>query len=94
MDKPKPRFTSVDFYRGLTVGFMIVANNPGDTACVYRNLIHSRWHGWTLVDFIFPIFLFLVGVSIALACPGDAIRRPGLWPKALKRAALLFLLGL
>jgi predicted acyltransferase len=90
------RFLSVDFMRGATVAFMIVANNPGDTANVYSALIHARWHGWTLVDFIFPLFLFLVGVSLPLSVRRDAARAGdgGVWPHALRRAALLFALGL
>mgnify|MGYP003819275605 CR=1 FL=1 len=92
----KSRLLSVDFMRGATVGGMILANNPGDTANVYRALLHAEWHGWTVVDLIFPIFLFLVGVSVALAVRRDtmATGKRRLWPHALKRAALLFLLGL
>ena len=94
--KSSTRVVSVDFLRGLTVAFMIIANNPGDTWHVYRELIHARWHGWTAVDFIFPFFLFLVGVSVALAVRRDASRP---WPAAFglarfKRALILFALGL
>jgi predicted acyltransferase len=89
------RLLSVDFMRGLTVGFMIIANNPGDTSSMYSAMIHSRWHGWTAVDFIFPLFLFLVGVSVALVRRRDGSRTPyNIWPVALRRAAILFLLGL
>jgi predicted acyltransferase len=90
------RLLSVDFLRGATVAFMIVANNPGDTSNVYRELLHSHWHGWTVVDFIFPLFLFLVGVSVALAVRRGSLeaRKGGIWPRAVKRAAVLFVLGL
>jgi len=83
----------VDFLRGLTVAFMVVANNPGDTENVYRELVHARWHGWTAVDFIFPMFLFLVGVSVALAVRRDAVAS-NILPGALRRAGIIFLLGL
>jgi len=93
-DKGKgKRIVSVDFLRGLTVAFMVVANNPGDTMYIYRELVHSHWHGWTAVDFIFPMFLFLVGVSVALAVRRDPPPR-GLWPGALRRAAVIFFMGL
>ncbi|MFP5221304.1 MAG: acyltransferase family protein [Acidobacteriota bacterium] len=87
------RVVSVDFLRGLTVAFMVIANNPGDTENVYSELVHARWHGWTAVDFIFPMFLFLVGVSVALSVragspPADIL------PRALRRAGIIFLLGL
>jgi predicted acyltransferase len=61
-----PRFASVDALRGLTVAAMLLVNNPGDWGHVYAPLLHAEWHGCTPTDFIFPFFLFIVGVSIAL----------------------------
>jgi len=92
--KGSGRFLSVDFLRGATVAFMIVANNPGDTGNVYRELIHAKWHGWTAVDFIFPVFLFIVGMSVALAVRRDSPSGRSPWPGAFRRAAVLFALGL
>ena len=60
------RFASVDALRGLTVAAMLLVNNPGDWGHVYAPLLHAEWHGSTPTDFIFPWFLFIVGVSIAL----------------------------
>ena len=31
-------------------------------------LDHSPWDGVTFADFVFPAFLFMVGLSLALAC--------------------------
>ncbi len=91
----KQRFLSVDFLRGLAVAGMILANNPGDYQYVYEQLTHAQWHGWTATDFIFPLFLFLVGVSLGLTVDREkAEYTPGFWPKALRRAVILFLLGL
>ena len=53
--------------RGATIAGMIVVNNPGTWSAVYPQLRHAEWHGWTYTDTIFPFFLFLVGVSIALS---------------------------
>lgn len=61
------RFESVDALRGLTVAAMLVVNDPGDWNHVYAPLEHSAWHGFTPTDLIFPLFLFIVGVSITLA---------------------------
>ncbi len=61
-----PRFVSIDALRGLTVAAMLLVNNPGDWAHVYPPLLHATWHGCTPTDLIFPMFLFVVGVSIAL----------------------------
>lgn len=60
------RYASVDALRGLTVAAMLLVNNPGDWGHVYAPLLHSEWHGCTPTDLVFPFFLFLVGVSIAL----------------------------
>ncbi|HBK46250.1 MAG TPA: DUF5009 domain-containing protein [Xanthomonadaceae bacterium] len=65
MNRPT-RFASVDALRGLTVAAMLLVNNPGDWAHVYAPLLHAPWHGVTPTDLIFPMFLFIVGVSIAL----------------------------
>lgn len=93
----KTRLASVDFMRGLAVAGMILANNPGDRLHVYQELRHAAWNGWTAVDFIFPLFLFLVGVSVALAVNRDqapAGEAGRFWSKVFKRALLLFSLGL
>ena len=60
------RFDSVDALRGITVAAMLLVNNPGDWGHVYAPLLHSEWHGCTPTDLVFPFFLFIVGVSIAL----------------------------
>jgi predicted acyltransferase len=65
MDKPV-RFASVDALRGITVAAMLLVNNPGSWSHVYAPLLHSDWHGCTLTDLVFPFFLVIVGVSIAL----------------------------
>ena len=61
------RLVSLDFFRGLTIALMIVVNTPGSWASVYPPLRHADWHGATPTDLVFPFFLFIVGVSIALA---------------------------
>jgi len=67
------RLASVDALRGLTVAAMLLVNDPGDWGHVFAVLEHAAWHGCTPADVIFPLFLFIVGVSIALSAPA----RPG-----------------
>ncbi|HJV71385.1 acyltransferase family protein [Ideonella sp.] len=70
MDQRPPgaqRFVSVDAMRGITVGAMIFVNDPGDWSHVFGPFGHASWHGCTPTDLIFPTFLFIVGVSLALA---------------------------
>jgi predicted acyltransferase len=57
------RVLSIDVLRGVTIAFMILVNDPGDWSHVYAQLDHAVWNGWTLIDLVFPTFLFLVGAS-------------------------------
>jgi predicted acyltransferase len=82
------RLISLDVFRGLTMASMVIVNNPGDWSHVYAPLLHAEWHGWTPTDLIFPFFLFIVGVSITLS------RKSGSWPTIVRRAAIIFGLGL
>lgn len=61
------RINSIDAVRGLTVAAMLLVNDAGDWSHVYPWLEHAEWHGCTPPDFIFPIFMLIVGVSINLA---------------------------
>lgn len=65
----KNRILSVDILRGMTVMLMTIVNNPGDWDNVYPPLLHAEWHGCTPTDLVFPFFLFVVGISTALAMP-------------------------
>lgn len=98
MAKPRPvRLHSVDVLRGLAIACMIVVNNPGDRQHIFPQLRHAAWDGWTVADFVFPLFLFLVGVCVALAVDREAVlagHANGFWPKTVKRAGSLFALGL
>ena len=91
------RFTSVDVLRGWAVAAMLLVNYPGDWSHLYAPLEHAAWHGCTPTDLIFPTFLFVVGVSIALGMsrgtPSPAGRR-GLLGKAWMRALRLVAIGL
>ena len=46
---------------------MILVNNPGTWSAVYPPLLHAEWDGWTYTDTIFPFFLFIAGVAMALS---------------------------
>jgi predicted acyltransferase len=78
------RLASVDALRGITVAAMLLVNNPGDWGHVYAPLRHADWHGCTPTDLIFPMFLFIVGVSIALAILPR--REAGTGPSSMARA--------
>ncbi|MDP2413364.1 acyltransferase family protein [Daejeonella sp.] len=90
------RLLSLDVFRGLTVAAMILVNNPGSWTHIYAPLKHAEWHGCTPTDLIFPFFLFIVGVSIsyALGSKKGYMSHSKLIMTALKRALILFGLGL
>jgi predicted acyltransferase len=93
---PTPRLASVDALRGCTVAAMLLVNDPGDWGHVYAPLDHSAWNGCTPTDLIFPVFLFVVGVSTALAMLPKLERgaaRSDLLRTALWRALRLIALG-
>lgn len=90
------RLTSVDFYRGLMVTGMILVDNPGSDDLAYGPIKHAEWNGWTLADFIFPSFVFLVGVSMAFSFPARLQRgesRARILLHAIQRTLMLIAVG-
>jgi predicted acyltransferase len=90
------RLASLDMFRGITIAAMLLVNNPG-LGTAYSPLEHAEWNGWTPTDFIFPFFLFIVGVAIPFsqskrastgASTGELLG--GIWIRALS----LIMLGL
>jgi predicted acyltransferase len=67
MGSASRRLASVDALRGLTVAAMLVVNDAGDWSHVHPWLEHAAWNGIAPPDLIFPMFLFVLGVSVALA---------------------------
>jgi predicted acyltransferase len=91
------RLLSLDVFRGVTIAGMLLVNNPGDWGAIYKPLAHALWNGWTPTDLIFPFFLFIVGVSMTFSfakARENGAARGDLLKKSLKRAALIFLVGL
>jgi predicted acyltransferase len=90
------RLTSLDAFRGFTIAGMVLVNNPGDWSNLYSQLEHAKWNGWTFTDCIFPFFLFIGGVSMALSLgrlAAAGANKPRLLAKLAKRAMLIFLIG-
>jgi predicted acyltransferase len=90
------RLLSLDVFRGITIAGMVLVNNPGTWSAIYSPLGHAPWHGITPTDFIFPFFLFIVGVAIPLGL-GKRVEEgvnSAVYLKILRRTAIIFLLGL
>src|SRR3954462_6679719 len=88
------RLISLDVFRGMTIAGMVLVNNPG-TSPVCWPLDHPEWNGLTPTDWIFPFFLFIVGVSISISLgrrkeQGVTVRT---YLQIVTRAASIYLLG-
>lgn len=76
---------------------MIVVNDPGSWTSVYPPLLHAEWDGWTYTDTIFPFFLFIAGVSLALSFGkrrAEGAATGALMRQTAARATALIVLGL
>lgn len=91
------RLVSLDFFRGLTIIGMIIVNDPGSWNYVFTPLEHAEWNGVTPTDFVFPFFIFIVGVSIVLAYTKYLEKgrdRSEMVPKIIRRSLTIFALGI
>ena len=106
---PEGRFLSLDFFRGLTMFFLI-----GEATGIYDHLInpalrdtiigaiglqfhHHPWNGLRFWDLIQPFFMFIVGVAMPFSF-GRRWARGETWGEsfyhALVRSLLLLLFGI
>ena len=53
----------MDTFRGLSIVIMIFVNYGGGS---YWYFAHSPWNGLTVADLVFPWFLWIMGVSLAI----------------------------
>lgn len=101
------RLLSIDALRGFDMFFI-----SGGGAFIYRladasdakwievlaeQLEHPAWHGFTFYDFIFPLFLFISGISLSFSIGRKwekGIDKTSLYRKAFKRMVILILLGI
>jgi predicted acyltransferase len=91
----KQRFAALDVFRGATVAFMILVNNPGSWSAMFEPLQHAKWHGCTPTDLVFPFFLFAVGNALAFVLHASRTEPDfHVWSKILRRTALIFAMGM
>jgi predicted acyltransferase len=76
---------SLDVFRGLDIAFMlfVLAGNNFVYPLWFQ---HAEWNGLTIVDLIFPTFIFIVGTSLSYAKKTGTLH-------VVVRAVVLFLLG-
>ncbi|MBS1530764.1 MAG: DUF5009 domain-containing protein [Bacteroidetes bacterium] len=92
MAEASPRFLSLDVFRGMTICFMIIVNNPGGPS--FWPLNHAHWNGFTPTDLVFPSFLFAVGNAMSFTMKKFAqMSNAAVLGKIFKRTLLIFLIG-
>ncbi|UAL47034.1 heparan-alpha-glucosaminide N-acetyltransferase domain-containing protein [Sutcliffiella horikoshii] len=84
----KKRYRSIDITRGIVVLLSVfVSALPGGGD--YDYLRHAYWYGLTITDLVFPAFLTVYGIGLAI------VYRKGVkWKDLLRRTFLLVLYGL
>ena len=109
---PAPRVASVDALRGFSMFWLVGGDGAiwalddmskgkgpvvsGVGQFLGTQLHHVAWEGFRFYDFIFPLFIFVTGVSIVFSLL-RLVKREGLWPahvRVLRRSLLLYGLGL
>ena len=106
MEKPA-RLMSLDALRGFDMLWIIGGENViknfargsdnGLMNIVSNQMEHVSWEGFHFYDLIMPLFLFMVGMSIPFSVSkrislGDSRNR--IYKHAIKRSAILFVLGM
>ncbi len=88
------RLLSLDVLRGITVAGMILVNNTGECGYNFAPFAHVKWDGFSPADLVFPMFIFLMGVSTCISLHKYNFQcRPAI-VKIIKRSSLLILIGL
>ena len=88
------RLLSLDVLRGITVAGMILVNNTGKCGYNYAPFTHAKWDGFTPADLVFPMFMFLMGISTFISLRKYNFQwRPAIG-KIIKRSLLLIFIGL
>jgi predicted acyltransferase len=106
------RVVAVDALRGFNIFLILGADgaiwtldrmlrDKGPALSAFGNFLgtqmsHVEWVGIRFYDLIFPLFIFVTGVSIALALPRllERERKMQVYARILRRALVLYLLGL
>jgi predicted acyltransferase len=106
------RVASVDALRGFAMFWIIAGDSlawalhnlssgkegllSAATGFLGEQLMHVPWEGFRFYDLLFPLFLFVAGVSIPFSLP-RLVAHKGKWAaheRVLRRSLLLFALGL
>lgn len=100
------RLMSVDALRGFDMFWIVGAaavanalNRMGDSSALKAfatQLVHPNWAGFTFFDLIFPLFIFIVGVSTVFSLRKTIEKegRPAAIRRIIRRSVFLFIIGI
>ena len=107
VDTKPQRLLSIDALRGFDMllisgggTFLVLLENQTGLAWIdwiAQQLKHPAWNGFTFYDFIFPLFLFIAGVSMAISLNKgieQGLSKTELYRKAFWRMLVLIVLGI
>ncbi len=99
------RLMSLDALRGFNMFWIVGADalvqglgkvsNHAGLREIHDQLQHAEWRGFNFEDLIFPMFIFIVGVSLVFSLSRTIAqqgRKAALW-RVIRRGVLLYLLG-
>jgi len=98
------RLASLDALRGFTMFWIVGGSHLAISLSTLSGwkwlgdqMKHVQWDGFSFMDLIFPLFLFVVGVSLSFSISSNIKKgkdKKELYVKALKRMIILIFLGI
>ena len=98
------RLLSLDALRGFDMFWLVGAAgicrglaNLADWPWLAAQMRHPEWHGFTFFDLIFPLFLFIAGISFPYSLESSLRKgcaQKAFYARIVKRALLLVFLGM
>jgi predicted acyltransferase len=101
-----PRLMSLDALRGFDMFWIVGAeaivhalhkvSEAGPIGLLARQLTHKKWQGLAFYDLIFPLFVFIVGVSLVFSLTRSIEQhgRAATFRRIVRRSVLLYLIGI
>jgi len=76
-------------------GALKLRDNSTVASLVTDQLEHAKWDGFHFLDLVFPMFVFIAGMSLAFSLPRKVAQhgRPAAARSLIVRAVLLFIIG-